>query len=140
MREDSHSSRLVPDSQRLNLSTVAPAHRQDAQREAIEIQEHECNSGCSRAIALLDQTACDQRHADSAANARQHDRPSSSDLVDVEVWRPAEDSVLREGHRSQDQGHVLAETQVLLKNVGKVIAQGIDSGLARGQRTAQMSD
>ena len=125
--EDADGHRLVPDAQRLDLGAVGPRHRQDSHGEAVHVQEHERSRRRRVGVALHQQTARDDKHADGAAGTGEHDGPSPPDPVDVEEGRPGEDCVLGESDGGEDEGHLKAEAEVVLENVGEIVAEDVDA-------------
>lgn len=138
VREDADGGGLVANAEGLDLGGVGPRDWQDAESEAVEVDEHKCNcySGCD--VGLDDQTASDDGHADRASDRGPDDGPASADLVDVEVWWPREDGVLSERGRGEDEGHGAAEVEVRLENVRQVVAESVDT--CRRARSAIVLD
>ena len=146
--EHTNGGGLVTAAQRLDLSRVTPGHRKDTQSEAVEVEEHKRDCGRGGGVGLVDEAACDNGHADGAADRREDDGPSTADLekrcqryeqqpeeleawstnlINVEVRRPRENGVLGEGHRREDQRHRGREVEVRLEDVRKVVAKCVDS-------------
>ena len=96
VRKDAHGRGFVTNAKGLDLGRVGPRYGQDTESEAVQVQEHECHCGCCAREAILGQATRDYGHADCTTSRRSHDRPAPPDLVYVKVWRPRENSVLRE--------------------------------------------